>query len=234
MSRDLVLPCSALAERLADNEHCWCQLFPDRDSWLQGRKGRIGASDAYKVLDGELRKELFDELTGRKTHDYKGNELTQMGHDAEPHVRELMAVENPDWQFYDGGTLLLVSKVWPFASCTLDTVAIHRETGEVWNIEQKECRWQSKWKSEYAPDGYFTQILHQHAVSGIRFCALHPRIYLHHEGGFTTSFERSYEWDMTDAEIAPQVQELMRKELEFHDMVKSGEYRPMLSLPTIF
>lgn len=218
----------------AENEFCKAILYPDRESWLEGRKGHLGASDAYKILDTEMRAKLFDELSGKIEHDYAGNELTAMGQSVEPHVRNIMAIENGDWDFYDGGTMLFVSKRKPFMSATLDTIAVNKVTGEVANIEQKECRYTAKWKGEFAPDNYFTQICHQHYVTGIAYCVLHPRIYFTKENGFTTCSERSYEWDMTDGDIAEQVDALVAEEEAFWQELKMGKKVPRLSLPSVF
>lgn len=219
----------------AENEFYTTTLYPDRASWLEGRKGHLGASDAYKVLDTEQRAKLFDELTGKREHEnLDGVELVQRGVAAEPFVRNLMPVENPDWEFYDGGTLLFVSKRKPFMSATLDTLAVNRVTGETAIIEQKECPWSAKWKGDFAPDNYFMQCCHQHFVTGIDYCCLHPRIYLQHENGFVTSFERSYEWDMTAPEVAEQVAALVAEEEVFWDELQAGRKVPRLNLPSLF
>lgn len=210
-------------------------LYPTKEAWLKGREGHIGASAAYMVLDTEKRKQLFDEMTGNKPHeDLSGNEFVQRGVGAEPLVRALLAVENPDYQFYDGGNLLFESKRKPFASASLDCIGVHKKTGEMVDIELKEAPWSNKWKGEYAPDGYFAQLMHQSFVTGIRHCVLHPRIYMRRDDAFTTAFERSYEYWMDDPAIAPQVADLMEKEEVFWNEVQSGRYRPVLSLPTIF
>lgn len=229
-----VHPAAEFVERYGDSDYFTTELFDSREAWLEGRKGHLGASDAFKVLDTELRKELFDELTGKRPHDFAGNDLMRRGQAAEPKVRELIAIENPDWDIYDGGNLLFVSKRKPFISASLDCIAINRNTGEVADIELKECHWTAKWKGEYAPDNYFTQVCHQHYVTGFAFCVLHPRIYLTHENGFTTAFERSYEWDMTDPEIQSQVEELIATEEEFWQSVQTGKYKPRLNLASIF
>ena len=223
-------------ERFGMEGDVWtATLYPNREAWLAGRVGHLGASAAYMVLDTEMRKRLFDEMTGRKPHeDLSGNELVQRGVAAEPLVRSLIAVENPDWEFYDGGNLLFVSKRKPFASATLDCIAVHRKTGELCDIELKEAPWSNKWKGEYAPDGYFAQVMHQSFVTGINHCVIHPRIYLRRDDGFTTSFERSYEYWMDDEAIAPQVADLMEREEKFMDEVRNGRYKPVLSLPSVF
>ena len=222
--------------RFGDEGDVWtATLYDSRDEWLDGRKGHIGASAAYMVLDTELRKRLFDEMSGVKPHeDLSNNELVQRGVAAEPLVRQLIATENPEWEIYDGGNLLFVSKRKPFASATLDCIAVHRETGELCDIELKEAPWSNKWKGEYAPDGYFAQVMHQSYVTGINHCVIHPRIYMRKNDGFTTSFERSYEYWMDDPAIAPQVESLMDCEERFWGEFQSGKYKPVLTLPSVF
>lgn len=230
-----VRPASEFKELLGETDFYTTTLFPDKDSWREGRKGHIGASDAFKILNTEMRRDLFREMRGEKAHeDLSENLLVQRGVEAEPLVRRLMAVENEGWDFYDGSNLLFVSKRKPFASCSLDCIAVNRTTGELCDIELKECPWSNKWKGDYAPDNYFTQVCHQHFVTGFAFCVLHPRIYLTHENGFTTSFERSYEWDMNAPEIASQVEALMEAEEEFWNELQAGVYKPRLVLPSVF
>ena len=210
-------------------------LFDGREAWLAGRKGHIGASSAWKIYDPEGRKRLFQELRGEaEPEDLSGVEMVQRGVAGEPLIRALFAVENPDWDFYDGSNLLFVSKRKPFMSASLDCIAVHRQTGEVADLEIKEAPGSNKWKGDYAPDGYFAQLCHQSFVTGITRCALHPRIYLRHDDGFTTAFERSYEYDMTDPEVAPQVEKLVEDEQQFWDEFKSGKYSPKLNLASIF
>ena len=223
-------------DRFGDEGDVWtATLYDSRDKWLDGRKGHIGASAAYMVLDTELRKRLFDEMSGVKPHeDLSNNELVQRGVAAEPLVRQLIAIENPEWEIYDGGNLLFVSKRKPFASATLDCIAVHRETGELCDIELKEAPWSNKWKGEYAPDGYFAQVMHQSYVTGINHCVIHPRIYMRKNDGFTTSFERSYEYWMDDPAIAPQVESLMDCEERFWGEFQGGKYKPILTLPSVF
>lgn len=222
------------AERYASpNEHFQVVLFNSRDEWLEGRKGYLGASDAFKILDGEQRRLLFDEMTGARKHDYQGNDLTRRGQAAEPLIRQLIAVENPDWEIFDGGNMIFRSTEFPFASASLDCIAVSRKTGEVVNIELKECQWARKWKGEYCPENYQMQLMHQWAVT--RFApVLHPRIYLTHDDGFTTAFERSYEFDVNDEAFYKQAFDLMDRERDFMEMVRGGKYKPLLTLPSVF
>jgi len=210
-------------------------LYPSREAWLEGRKGFIGASDAYKILDTELRKALFEEMTGKREHEnLDDNEFVARGVAAEPYVRALIPIENPDLEVFDGGNLQFLSKKYPWASATLDCIGFNRVTGELVDIELKEAPWSNKWKGDYAPDGYVTQLFHQSAVTGIQHFILHPRIYLMHGGGLTTAFERSYEYYADDEAVAPQIQELMETERVFHAELQTGKYKPVLSLPSIF
>ena len=62
MNDMLVHPAAEFVERYGDSDYFTTELFDSREAWLEGRKGHLGASDAFKVLDTELRKELFDEL----------------------------------------------------------------------------------------------------------------------------------------------------------------------------
>lgn len=210
-------------------------LYPDREAWLEGRRGHIGASDAWKVLDGELSKQLFEEMTGKRQHeDLSDNEYVQRGIAAEEHIRALLAIENPDWEVFDGTHLIFKSKRLPFATASLDCIMVSRTTGEIATCELKEAPWSAKWKGPYAPNGYFAQGMHQHYVTGWERWFLHPRIYSLRPDGLTTSFERVYDFYMTDEAIASQVDDLMTQEAKFMERVQAGDFTPVLNLESIF
>ena len=97
-------------------------LYDDEAKWLEGRQGRIGASQVGTVLgltdQWKTRRQLFDEMTGRSVDEFKGNEYTKRGQSEEPLIRALWAIEHPGWDVYDGTHLLFVSKTEPWRSCS--------------------------------------------------------------------------------------------------------------------
>jgi len=218
-----------------ETENYTATLYPDREAWLEGRKGHIGASDAWKVLDTEAAKRLFDEMTGkREREDLSDNEMVARGIAAEPYVRALLPIENPGWTVYDGTHLIFQSKRLPFATASLDVIMVNEATGEIAPCELKESPWSAKWKGDYAPNGYFAQGMHQHYVTGWEHWFLHPRIYLMRTESLSTAFERVYDYYMTDEAIAGQVQDLMLAESRFMERFKAGKYTPVLNLESIF
>lgn len=219
-------------ERFGDEtEFYTCKLFDTRDEWLAGRRDYIGASEAFKILDTEERKKLFEIKTGKRERENLDQvKIVWQGRVGEDTLRKQLAIDNLDWEFFDGSNLLFISKRKPFMSASLDCIAVHRDTGEMVDIEIKYVPWSNKWRGEFAPDGYFTQLMHQSFVTGITRCVLHPRIALTHDGGLATSFTRMYDYDMTDPAITEQIDALVAEEELFHVELERGVYTPTLSI----
>ena len=235
-----VADASEFVRLYGDSDRYECRLFDSREDWLAARKGRpgeilLGASSAPTVMgltdNWCTRRELFEELCGRgKERNLDGNELVQMGVCEEPLIRELIALENREWQFFDGSNLQFVSRIpgEEFMAATLDCIGVHRETGEMVDVEIKAAPWSRKWKGDYAPDNYFAQLLHQSRVTGITHVVLRPRIRMEFGDGFSTATERAYEYWTDAPEIAPQVDALVEAERHFVEQVRAGRYVPAL------
>lgn len=212
-------------------------LLSTKDEWRRARMGYIGASDAPTLCGltdaWKTAKMLFDEKTG-KSKDEKDNladnELVQMGVAEEPLVRQLFALEHPEYDVYDGSLLMFTSIRYPWMSCSLDAVAIHRETGEICDLEIKCAPWSSKWAGPFVPDNYFVQLLWQLAVTGFRFAHLRARLrfgerevsHVPHRA----ASERCYTIDSGLPEIKDQMEILIEKGRKFNEMIKCGRFFP--------
>lgn len=237
-----VADASEFVRLYGESDRYECRLYDSRDAWLAGRKGRdgevlIGASAAPTVMGLTdswcTRRELFEQMCGRgKDRDLSGNELVQMGVREEPLIRELVALENREYQFFDGTNLQFVSRVpgEEFMSATLDCIGVHRETGELVDVEIKSAPWSHKWKGQFAPDNYFAQLMHQSRTTGIAHVVLRPRIRMEFGDGFTTATERAYEFWTDAPDIAPQVDALVEAERKFVEGVRAGKYVPQLTI----
>lgn len=209
-------------------------LMPDKESWRKMRTQFIGASDAPTIESltdsWRTRKDLFDEKTGAKPHeDLSGNELVDMGNAEEPLVRELFALEHPQFDVYDGSNLLWVSKRKPWASCTLDAIAFDNERGTFTDVEIKCAPYSGKWRDDFMPDNYFVQILFQLFVTG--FYEAHLRARLRYgDSRFNRAVERSYSLTADIPEVTTQTDALISDCEKFYNQIKSGEYFPSLRI----
>lgn len=212
-------------------------LLSTKDEWRRARMGYIGASDAPTLCGltdaWKTAKMLFDEKTGtakNEKDDLSDNELVQMGVAEEPLVRQLFALEHPEYDVYDGSLLMFTSIRYPWMSCSLDAVAIHRETGEICDLEIKCAPWSNKWAGAFVPDNYFVQLLWQLAVTGFRFAHLRARLRFGLDVASPVpqraASERCYTIDSGLPEIMDQTEILIEKGRKFNEMIKCGRFFP--------
>ena len=211
-------------------------LYDDEAGWLEGRRGRIGASQVGTVLgltdQWKTRRQLFDEMTGRSVDEFKGNEYTQRGQSEEPLIRALWAIEHPDWDVYDGTHLLFVSKLEPWRSCSLDMVCVRRATGEFVIGEIKTGVWSKKGAGGGVPDGYLAQVSQQLDITKFDGAVIVARLQSASgaEEPDTTSGERAYYFPADDAAVQDNMQYVRREVADFWDCVQKGVYKAKINL----
>ena len=211
-------------------------VYDDEAKWLEGRRGRIGASQVGTVLgltdQWKTRLQLFDEMTGKSVDEFKGNEYTQRGQSEEPLIRALWAIEHPDWDVYDGTHLLMVSKLEPWRSCSLDMVCVRRLTGERVIGEIKTGVWNKKWTGGGVPDGYLAQVSQQLDITKFDGAVIVAR--LQSASGMeepdTTSGERAYYFSADDAAVQDNMRYVRREVADFWNCVQRREYRAKINI----
>lgn len=211
---------------LAENEDYYTVKYRSREDWLIGRSRNpicgqqtLGGSDAGVVMGVSTFKtpqELYSERRVGVKSNTGENERMRRGHDAEPHIRALFAIEHPEYQVDDGTDLVFYSKKYPWASCSLDSILHDGTSFGVHEI--KSVQWSVKWKGEFAPDAYFLQVVHNMMVTGWAFGILHARIC----GRFTR--DRLYYYPRE--QILEQGEALMEEERRFLEAVETGSPIP--------
>ena len=125
--------------------------FDSFDSWLNARHG-IGGSDASAVLGLNPYKtniELYLEKTGqRMAPDISDKDYVKYGHDAEPLLRSLFALDHPEYK----------------------VEYLEIKTTNILQSMQRE-----KWKDQI-PDNYYIQVLHYLLVSEYEFVELRAQL----------------------------------------------------------
>lgn len=90
--------------------------FDSFDSWLNARHG-IGGSDASAVLGLNPYKtniELYLEKTGQRTApDISDKDYVKYGHDAEPLLRSLFALDHPEYKVEYFGDNMIRNEKYP-------------------------------------------------------------------------------------------------------------------------
>lgn len=159
------------------------RTFATADEWRAARTV-IGGSDAAALVGLNPYKtniELWQEKTGRRTAPDISNEaFVKFGHDAEPLLRGLFALDHPQ---YDVGYVennMFFNDRYPFAHASLDGWLIEKETGRKGILEIKttnilQSMQKEKW-NDRIPDNYYCQVLWYLMVTEVDFAVLKARL----------------------------------------------------------
>ena len=140
--------------------------FDSFDSWLNARHG-IGGSDASAVLGLSPYKtnvDLYLEKIGQRVPaDISGEDYVRYGHDAEPLLRSLFALDHPEYKVEYFGDNMIRNEKYPWAHASLDGELTDQDGRKgileikTTNILQGMQR--EKWRDQI-PDNYYIQVLH--------------------------------------------------------------------------
>lgn len=205
-------------------------LHPDEDAWRQARQSSIGASDAAAVMGispWKTEAQLWDEKANGKMLDFHNSD-TVRGHRSENHILELYGIETGR-KIFSGERIILLSNHNLFMSCTLDGIDFTDENNPI-IIEVKSVKFShGEWSDDKIPDYYFTQLLHQLAVTGWGEAILLVR-FTRNEGWESVS-ERMYHVKRED--VQDQIDKLVRKESKFWNEYVVNKKRPPCRMPTL-
>ena len=219
----------------------------NHDEWLQLRLKGIGGSEAAAVIGQSpwcSNVELWKRKTGKVTApDISNNEAVQYGHDAEPLIRGLFALDyaHKYKTEYLGEFDMVYNSEHPFIFATLDGRLTEIETGRKGILEikttsilrsmQKENWWKDG--KPCVPQQYFIQVLHQMLASGFDFAILHAQ--LKYEYGDTPedirSERRTYLIERNDH--LEDLEYLKEKEVYFWTENVQKDICPAMILPEI-
>lgn len=209
--------------------------FDSREDWLKGRT-RIGGSDAAAILGLNPytdNQKLWAIKTGKaKAEDISDKPYVMYGTNAEEPLRELFALDFPEFQVGYKENNLFVNDKHPYAHASLDgwlkdqdgkMGVLEIKTTEILKSMQKE-----KWKDK-VPDNYYIQLIHNMMVTEFDFAILKAQLkYSYNSDVFLHT--RHYRIDRDD--VMEDIELLSSKESEFWEYIKS-DTRPPLVLPQI-
>lgn len=212
------------------------KILSSREEWLKARENHIGGSDASACVGMNPYKDnvqLWEEKMGMVIpEDISDKAYVQYGTQAECHLRELFALDFPQYQVaYDDNNMFLNTD-YPWMHASLDGELVDQEgrhgvleikTTNILQSMQKE-----KWKDR-VPDNYYIQVLHYLAVTGYDFAVLKAQL-KSEWGGETRITTKHYFIERKDAE--KDISYLVEEERKFWECVTSGR-RPNLILPAI-
>lgn len=212
------------------------KILSSHDEWLNARKNYIGGSDAAAVLGLNPYKsnlELWQEKTGIVTpEDISEKPYVKYGHAAESYLRELFALDFPEYEVGYAENNLWLNDAFPFAHASLDGWLTDQDgrkgileikTTNILQSMQKE-----KWDHRI-PDNYFCQCCHYMAVTGFDFVILKAQLKTVFDGN---PYLQTKHYMINRDEVQEDIDYLMRKEAEFWEFVKTGRKPPLL-LPEI-
>lgn len=153
--------------------------YPDRETWLQNRKG-IGASDCGAICGWGFKSsvELWQEKTGqKKPKDLLDNERVSFGNEVEEPMRALYRVMYPQYILeFDPFTVLRRDDRYNFLFYTPDGWLVEDDTGRhgLWECKSATCISRKDWEKwqDKIPMGYFCQLLHGMFVGDFEFADL--------------------------------------------------------------
>lgn len=215
-------------------------ILPEtHEAWLQERRYGIGASDAAAVLGMSKWKSnqaLWEEKTGlREPEDISGKPFVQYGHDAEPHLRALFALDHPELRVtYESPYKIIRNDEHPFIFCSPDGELEELATGRHGGLEiktteiQNPAQW-SEWKGRI-PQGYYCQVCHQMLAAGWDFVWLKAQIKWRTKDGELRLDTREYHIERQDE--LEDIKALKEATIKFWHSVETKQ-RPALILPSI-
>lgn len=157
--------------------------FDTAEEWLKARKA-IGGSDAAALVGLNPYKtniDLWREKTGRqKAPDISKEPFVKFGHDAEPHLRDMFALDFPQYEVRYVENNMYLNDKYPFAHASLDGWMRERDTGRKGILEIKttnilQSMQKEKWNDKI-PDNYYCQVLWYLMVTEFDFAILKARL----------------------------------------------------------
>ena len=212
-------------------------ILQGHDAWLEARSHYIGGSDAAAVLGLNPYKsnlELWQEKTGLVVpEDISEKPYVKYGHAAEGYLREMFALDFPEYEVAYAENNIWLNDAVPFAHASLDGWLMDQggrrgileiKTTNILRSMQKET-WNRR-----IPDNYYVQVLHYLMVTEFDFAILKAQLKYEFPGGDIMLQTRHYKIERS--EVEDDISYLARNEADFWRNVQAKK-KPALLLPEI-
>lgn len=209
--------------------------FGSTEEWLAARK-LIGGSDAAALVGLNPYKtniDLWREKTGRQeAPDISNEEFVRFGHEAEPHLREMFALDHPQYKVDYLENNMFFNDKYPFAHASLDgwltdqdgrKGVLEIKTTNILQSMQKE-----KW-NDRIPDNYYCQVLWYLMVTEFDFVVLKARLRTEWQGEIRVTIRH---YTIERSEVMEDIEELRKAAEKFWKAVQEDR-EPYLILPAI-
>lgn len=207
-----------------------------REEWLEKRTSYIGGSDASCVVGMNPYKtnvELWELKTGRReAENIDGNPFVEYGRNAEEYLRELFALDFPQYEVNYCENNIWLNDKYPFGHASLDGWLMD-EIGRFGVLEIKttnilQSMQKEKWNHRI-PDNYYIQVLHYMIITEADFAILKAQLKYDYDGEiFLTTKHYKIERD----EVLEDIDFLINAEKQFYKAIKDDK-RPPLLLPEV-
>lgn len=213
-------------------------VYETREQWLAARRDGLGASDAAAVLgvsNWKTNVQLWEEKCGQSTpEDISDKPCVKYGNDAEPLLRQLFALDHPEYRVSFTPFKIIRHGQFPFITCTPDGELEELTTGRRGGLEIKttELRTRAGWQrwDNCIPIEYYAQVCQQMLAADWAFVELLAQIKYTQPDGEDRKETRHYK---IEREQAAQDIELVRREcVSFWQHVEQRR-KPALKLPII-
>lgn len=212
------------------------QIFKSREEWLANRF-RIGGSDASAVVGMNpycTNVELWRIKTGQVVpEDISEKSYVKYGTEAEKHLRELFALDFPEYRvFYEENNIFLNDK-YPFGHYSADGWLMDADgrkgileikTANILQSMQKE-----KWKDRI-PDNYYIQLLHGFLIMEADFAVLKGQLKYEFNGEV---YLQTKHYRIERSEVEEDIKFLEDSERKFWNNHVLTKKKPALILPEL-
>lgn len=219
-------------------------IITAEEEWHRARAQGIGGSEAAAIIGRSpwcSNVELWRRKTGRATApDISDNAAVKYGHEAEPLIRELFALDYAGaYEVSYGGAFDMVRHPeHPFIFATLDGRLVEKATGRRGVLEIKttsivrSMQRESWWRDgkPCVPDQYYCQLVWQLIASGFDFAVLHAQLKYEYSGDIRSE-RRTYFVERSEA--LEDIEYLKAEGVKFWTENVLGDREPGLILPEI-
>lgn len=205
--------------------------------WLQLRKKGIGASEASAIIGRNPHMsnvDLWEIKTGRReAKDLTGNIYVDYGTSAEAPLRQLFALDFPQFTVRYKPHDMRYHPEYPFIFATLDGELTENDTGRQGVYEGKTAEIQNASQYQHwndrIPENYYIQVVHQLMATGYDFAVLKAQLKTVRDGSIRLDTRHYF---IERADVAADIDYLLPKEIAFWKCVEEDR-RPNLILPPL-
>lgn len=213
--------------------------YKNREEWKANRVKGIGGSDVSALVGMNPWKDsntLWKEKMGIIIpEDISDKPYVQYGIKAEEYLRELFALDFPQYEVQYQDNTILQSRKYPWMLYSPDGLLYERETGRRGIFENKttnilQSMQREKWNDQ-VPDNYYIQVLHGLLVSKFDFIVLKAQLKTEWKDKNIRLDTRHYLINRED--VLGDLQWLENKEVEQYNMYYITGKEPPTLLPII-